>query len=154
MFGPGEEAALRAWADGLGERDTYTLVGLPEEGVAGQPTKEQMRGAEVLWVDLDPRAGEEVTKERERMLALLTTARPTTLPPPSLIVDSGRGLWAFWRLAAPLHDAGLVERLKGMRSGAVEHLKSFLSRSVDRARMAAPVACACSRRTRRSSWRR
>jgi len=111
VFGPGEEAALRAFAEGLSERDTYTLVGLPEEGVTGQPTKEQMRGAAVLWVDLDPRAGEDVTKERERMLALLTTARPTTLPPPSLIVDSGRGLWAFWRLAAPLHDAALVERL-------------------------------------------
>jgi hypothetical protein len=110
-FGPDREEALRGWVAALGERDTYALVGIPEDGVTGQPKKEQMRGSEVLWVDLDPRAGEDVTKERERMLALLTTARPAKLPPPSLIVDSGRGLWAFWRLAAPLHDAGLVERL-------------------------------------------
>jgi hypothetical protein len=110
-FGPHQEDDLRAFVARHAGRDTYLLIGLPAEGVAGQPKKTQMCGAEVLWVDLDPRAGEDLSRERERMLALLTTARPAALPPPSVIVDSGRGFWAFWRLAEPLHDTALAERL-------------------------------------------
>jgi len=51
-----------------------------------------------LHVDIDPRAGKLLEEERERDLRLLTDYDP----PPTFVIDSGRGLQGFWRLAEPL----------------------------------------------------
>ena len=90
------------------QQDIYFLLGIPDGEVSGQPKKEQMRGSACLWVDLDPRAGEELEPERQRIRALLHDNKDA--PPPSVIVDSGRGFWAFWRLKEPCNDPVLVER--------------------------------------------
>jgi hypothetical protein len=105
-----DDAAVRDFVQATAGRDTYALLGIPNEGVTGQPDKAAMRGAAVLWVDLDPRAGEDLEEGRARLHALANGRRPPGAPPPSLVVDSGRGLWMFWRLATPCTNPALVER--------------------------------------------
>lgn len=104
-----DDAAVRAFVEDTAGRDVYALLGIAADGVTGQPEKSQMLGSRLLWVDLDPRAGEPLAAERERIEASLRRP-PSGAPPPSLVVDSGRGLWAFWLLAEPCMDTALVER--------------------------------------------
>lgn len=98
---------LRQFVQQWGSRqDVYFLPGIAKEGQQGQPPKEAMKGAAWLWADLDPRAGEDEDEERQRILALL---RDPTVPKPTLIIDSGRGYWGFWRLREPCLDPDVVE---------------------------------------------
>ena len=54
-----------------------------------------------IHVDLDPEDGEDIDKERARLLAAIQD-KSNGLPEPSCIVYSGGGYWAFWRLEEPL----------------------------------------------------
>lgn len=92
-----------------GISDIYVLVGLPEGSPTTTPTKEKMRGSEWLWCDVDPRPREDLDGERERIRLLLTEGLPANVPPPTLVVDSGRGMWALWQLDEPCLDPERVE---------------------------------------------
>lgn len=106
---PNQTGNVAQFVQQFGERqNVYFLLGIPDGQLAGQPKKERMRGAAWLWVDLDPRSGEDLEAERARILALLR--QPPNAPPPSAILDSGRGYWGLWRLAEPCTDPALVER--------------------------------------------
>jgi putative DNA primase/helicase len=71
-----------------------------------KPSKDDMRGARFVHVDLDaPKDGSHF--DRPGLLQRLSD-----LPePPSFIIDSGGGLQAFWRLATPTLDLPAIERL-------------------------------------------
>ncbi|RXH06550.1 hypothetical protein EAV90_01600 [Bradyrhizobium vignae] len=67
-----------------------------------------------LHVDVDPRAGEHLDEERQRIKALFATL-PQNLPVPTALVFSGGGYQAFWRLQVPIPingDAGAYEEAK------------------------------------------
>lgn len=69
--------------------------------------------AEVPWlhVDVDPRVGEDIASERERIL----TALRAYTPPPTVIVFSGGGYQAYWKLEEPIEinrDLALAEEAK------------------------------------------
>src|SRR5713226_8124902 len=66
---------------------------------SARTTKDDMQESVWLWADLDPRDGEELEAERAIMLAMLNEG--IFVPPPTMIIDSGRGLWGFWKLKAP-----------------------------------------------------
>jgi hypothetical protein len=66
-----------------------------------QTRKDDMRESVFLWADLDPRIGQPLDAERAAMLAMLTDDLPLEVPPPTFIVDSGRGFWGYWRLETP-----------------------------------------------------
>lgn len=84
-----------------GERNVYFLPAWPAGMLRKKPAKGDIAHTNYLWVDLDPRAGEELTEERQRILSLLLEP-PSAIPgPPTFVVDSGRGYWGFWRLADP-----------------------------------------------------
>jgi hypothetical protein len=57
--------------------------------------------AQHLWVDLDPRKDEPLEAERDAMLARLTINLPDGMPKPNRVIDSGRGLWGYWKLGKP-----------------------------------------------------
>lgn len=92
-----------------GKQNLYFLLGMPQGKPTTQPKKEAMLGSWHLWVDLDPRARENLNEERRRMLALLTDRLPKGVPAPTCIIDSGRGYWGLWRLDAPCLNPALVE---------------------------------------------
>lgn len=65
-------------------------------------SKSDVLAMDFLWVDVDPRAGEDFEAERERILALVTARLPAGIPQPTVIVDSGGGFNVLWRLVEPL----------------------------------------------------
>ncbi|MEM1173299.1 MAG: hypothetical protein AAGI27_00680 [Pseudomonadota bacterium] len=80
----------------------YFLPATPHGVLGKKPSKSDIASTRWLWVDLDPRVDEDLAGERERLLGLLTHNLPNSVPgPPTLIVDSGRGFWGYWRLKEP-----------------------------------------------------
>ena len=59
-------------------------------------------------VDLDPRAGEDLAQEQERLLSLLRNP-PEGVPLPTGIIFTGGGYQALWALAEPLPINGSLE---------------------------------------------
>lgn len=88
-----------AWiAQHNGKRNLYYTVGTVAQPTSKKPTKADIATLEYLWVDVDPFAGEDLQAERARILAMLREAKPE----PSVIVDSGGGFQALWKLSEPL----------------------------------------------------
>lgn len=100
----------------------FTPNGCRKQSVKKKPSKTDIAGLYWLHVDLDPRAGEDRATERERIFKLLQDPTHLGIPKPSVIVDSGNGGQAFWRLRVPeildgtdeaADDAGLWNRRLG-----------------------------------------
>lgn len=104
VFAPGADGSAAEWAMAQNRTlNTYVSIAALRAGWKGdKATKADVASVGWLWVDLDPRAGEGLEAERERLLGLLTTDLPAAVPPPSVIIDSGRGFWGLWRLAQPV----------------------------------------------------
>ena len=113
VFKPDSDGGAAGWAVAQNRTlNTYVSIAALRAGWKGDKAKkEDVASVGWLWVDLDPRAGEDLDLERARLLGLLTTDLPKGVPPPSVIIDSGRGFWGLWRLAQPVvmppaNDAG------------------------------------------------
>lgn len=94
-FRAGDQAAMREWIElGQGKDNLYFTINPVMSSVNSKPKKTDIRGMSALHVDVDPRAGEDLTKERERALRLLQEYSPK----PTVIIDSGGGYQGFWLL--------------------------------------------------------
>jgi len=104
VFRPDADSGAAGWAVAQNRTlNTYVSIAALRAGWKGDKAKkEDVASVGWLWVDLDPRAGEALDLERARLLGLLTTDLPKGVPPPSVIIDSGRGFWGLWRLAQPV----------------------------------------------------
>ena len=101
-FKPSEAEAAAAWIEGhQGKRGIYYHINLVRSRLTKKASKEQIAGFRAFHIDVDPRAGEELASEQERIYKLLTTPRDG-VPSPSLIVSSGGGYQAVWLLGEPL----------------------------------------------------
>lgn len=78
--------------------------------LSNKAAKSDIAAVEFLHVDIDPRAGEDPEEERTRILKRLTSDLPEGVPGPSLVVDSGGGFNAYWRLAESLEICGDLEK--------------------------------------------
>lgn len=86
--------------------DIYFAPAHVRDGFVGKPKKSDCLGSHWAWVDIDPPKGmtdlEELAEWQARTLA--ETAH-SDLPRAQVIVDSGRGLWLYWRLPRQLPTA-------------------------------------------------
>jgi hypothetical protein len=92
--------------------------------VAKKAEKTDIAALDFLHVDVDPRSGEDFDEERARILGLLTTHRPDGIPAPTVIINSGGGYQALWRLAQPIPingDVALAEEAERWNR-ALEHM--------------------------------
>lgn len=88
------------------KRDVYFLLGEPKHHLSKKPRKDDMAGSRRLWVDLDPPPSVwDKKSEGEKAPGALNAWRAETLatleafnPPPSFVIDSGRGYWGLWQL--------------------------------------------------------
>jgi hypothetical protein len=78
-----------------------------------RPTRENLAQMICLHADVDPRAGEDVSSEQDRILKMLTAPKPKDLPEPTAIIFTGGGYQVLWRLAEPvdIKDAAHAEDL-------------------------------------------
>ncbi len=102
------EASYSQMADWIerhqGKANIYFTPNIVEETFAGRkkPRKLNIAGALGLHVDIDPRPGFDVTEEQERILKSLQSYHL----PPSVIIFSGGGYQALWRLREPFLTKG------------------------------------------------
>lgn len=99
-FGENSIAELESFLQQHAGGNIYYSVAEPLGPVSKKTEKTDLRAVHWLHVDLDPRVGEDITAERTRILATLRD--PKGLPPPTVIVDSGGGYQAFWKLDQPI----------------------------------------------------
>jgi hypothetical protein len=110
-FSEESAAACEEWIDKVnGVLNIYFSVNQPERGNYGKKlTKEQITEAHFLHVDVDPEKGKELDLQKRQIFDRLTTHRPDNVPRPSVIIDSGGGYQAFWKLETP-QPAGTKEQ--------------------------------------------
>jgi len=92
-YQPGGEEAVWSWATEWNAKGhgIYYHVGRTRPGFIGKATKKDIEAVVALHADLDPRVGEPLAEERARIGELLTSP-PAGIPPPAVVVDSGRGM--------------------------------------------------------------
>jgi AAA domain-containing protein len=117
-----------AWATNVNAAGYGIYFGINplKEPVGRKAKKEHVLEARWLWADCDPPdglGGTELEAWRDAKLAELQIGK-VDVPPPTLIVDSGRGLWGFWRLRTPEPVDGL-----GPQTDRVESFARGLARA-------------------------
>lgn len=98
------DAAVLRWLDQHKDHNLYYTANLakPEVKDSTRPTRDDLAALVCLHADIDPRVGENVAEEQKRILALLSEPRPRDLPPPTVVVFTGGGYQALWRLRNPV----------------------------------------------------
>lgn len=98
-----------------GERNLYftinETIGQPRQN----PRLEDLYSLVTLHVDLDPREGFDVDEERGRILRLFSSGLPKGIPKPSVVVFSGGGYQAYWRLTKPEIIDGDKEKAEDLK---------------------------------------
>lgn len=92
-----------------GERNIYFHVNSVKEPIFKKAQREDIKSVDWLHVDIDPRPGEELEHEHERARRLVENP-PANVPPPTVIIFSGGGYQAFWKLTDPILIDGDLEK--------------------------------------------
>lgn len=115
-FGPSTEDALIDWLETHnGFRNLYFHTNEVRYAVTKKAERTDIKAVHYLHVDMDVQPGEDLVEGRARCLRLLTKERPKEVPEPTIIVSSGGGMQAFWKLAQPIAingEMGLAEDAK------------------------------------------
>lgn len=94
-----DPAEVKKWLSKFnGERNIYFHVNQCNREMTSKANKEDIKSAEWLHVDIDPAEGQDLKEERERALSMLTDKVPKGIPDPTVIIFSGGGYQAFWKL--------------------------------------------------------
>jgi hypothetical protein len=91
-------------------RNVYWQVNPPLRDLTKKAGREDIKSVNLFHVDIDPRAGEDLEAERVRCLALFNERLPPSVPPPTVVVFSGGGYQAFWKLETPILIDGDLSR--------------------------------------------
>jgi hypothetical protein len=103
-FEHAEEAA--AWAIEKNKTwNCYFSANPVTRAVDKKATRTDIRCVWTLHIDVDPRAGEDLASEQVRIRDLLSNP-PEGIPKPTVIIFSGGGLQALWRLKNPIEISG------------------------------------------------
>jgi Mesyanzhinovviridae DNA primase len=119
-FYPKDSGAASDWLnDRIGQVNLYFHTNPVLGSVDKKAERTDIASVNYLHVDLDPAPtpqgadpGEWLRLERSRCLRLLVANRPASIPEPTVIVDSGGGYQAFWKLREPIPvngELGLAE---------------------------------------------
>jgi len=92
-----------------GKRNMYFTVNSAIGDIKSHQKISQIQSLDCFHVDIDPKKGADINEERSRALGLLTKNRPKGVPEPSVIIFSGGGYQAFWRLKIPIQIGGNSE---------------------------------------------
>ncbi|RPJ39973.1 MAG: hypothetical protein EHM35_00885, partial [Planctomycetaceae bacterium] len=104
-FATSAAEAASAWLADRADCNLYFAVNPSREPADRKAEKTDIAAMDYLHVDLDPRAGEPIEAEQQRILGVFRAFKPL----PSCLIFSGGGYQAFWKLTAPLALPGSVE---------------------------------------------
>lgn len=113
-----------------GKWNLYFNVNPVKVQVSTKANKEQIHSLAWLHVDCDPEKGKDVQEERERILKMLSEFKPK----PTVILDSGGGYQAFWKLKEPvlIRDLSHAQELEGYNKELEKIFNSDHTHNVDR----------------------
>lgn len=98
-FERSEADAIREFIDRLqGKKNLFYSVNPVRRRISRKAKKEDIEALNWLHVDIDPEDGEDLITERARIREVLKTFQIS----PNVIIDSGGGYQAFWRLKEPI----------------------------------------------------
>ena len=100
----------------------------PDVNPLKKPRKADIGRMLFVHVDLDPPDDETPDSFKARAAAQLKSFTP----PPSMIVDSGNGLQAFWRLKEPVEVNGRVQELEGVNIALAAALHGDRCHNIER----------------------
>lgn len=111
VFQPNEAKKVISWLDSFtsGDWNFYFHVNKVQGDIQRKAEKGQILSSEWLYVDVDSREGFDLSDELERILGLVTTKLPKGIPEPTVIIFSGGGYQAFWKLKDPFPINGNEE---------------------------------------------
>lgn len=110
-FGPETRAECLAWIRlHNGTRNLYWHVNPVLKPINKKAEREDIKMVCLLHVDVDPGAGQDLKEEQDKILQMFTTKLPRGVPEPSIVIFSGGGFQAFWRLEQPLEVNGDLAR--------------------------------------------
>ena len=106
---PAEAKAATDWAADRNKEgmNVYFTVNPVKTRISGKPSKRDIAAAEYTHVDIDPSVTEGYEVGRRLLLENMVPELKGFEPSPALIVDSGNGLGAFWRI-----DGGSIEQVE------------------------------------------
>ena len=105
-FGPNTASDALAWLEARsGRMNLYYMVNPAMRPLSKKATKEDVLEAVAIWVDIDPKKGEDPAAARADAIARLMNYRV----PPSIVIDSGGGVQAIWLLDEAFPIDGKVE---------------------------------------------
>lgn len=106
-FYPASVAEMRSWIESHnGVRNLYFHINPVRYAMSKKAERTDIESVNFFHVDLDAEAGADLDSERTRLLLSLTSNRPKKVPEPSIIVSSGGGIQAFWKLQEPIAIQG------------------------------------------------
>ena len=107
---PDEEEGVSTWINRFnGERNLYFHVNPCMTAMSRKASRADIASLNWLHVDVDPRAGEDLRTEQDRARSILTDKLPEGVPEPTVVIFSGGGYQAFWKLQDPLPIKGQEE---------------------------------------------
>jgi len=81
-----------------GSRNIYFMVNMPTDDAPDNKLKKKhVARIRAVWLDADPIKGKDFNEERERLLLFAKDLMKSDRPP-TVIIDSGSGIQAFWYL--------------------------------------------------------
>lgn len=117
-FDPKDEKGVKEWLLRFGgDHNLYFVVGQTINPMNKRPRRDDVKSIRWLHVDVDPdpipdkdtNKQEWLESEQKRILNLLRNP-PGNLPDPTIIVFSGGGYQAYWKLKVPLAIHGILDR--------------------------------------------
>lgn len=118
-----DAADAAAWAQkrNAAGKNLYFHVNTVNGNLSNKAAKTEIARVDFLHLDLDPRVGEDFASERQRILERLNGSLVADgIPPPTLVIDSGGGFAAYWRLAEPVQVDGDAEKIAAIERYNVE----------------------------------
>ncbi len=112
-----KERDARAFVDKWnGKRNIYFAVNPPTGEMLKKASAADIKEVRYLHVDVDPRAGEDLIAEQERIAGLA----PDDVPTPTFTVFSGGGYQHFWRLKEPIPINGDLKKAEDAKLYNIE----------------------------------
>lgn len=110
-FYPDDEKALDTWLNKYnGSWNVYFHVNSVLHELNKKASREDIKTVDWLHVDIDPETEQNIFKEQERCLNLLTSDLPKGVPTPTVIIFSGGGYQGFWKLEEPIEIDGNLDK--------------------------------------------
>ncbi len=106
-FSPDTQDQMKQWVvtQNADHHNIYYSVGIPRRELNRKASREDIESVLWLHVDIDPPGGRDIEISRQQALSMLEHGKDG-IPAPTVVVNSGGGVQALWRLNEHIHIGG------------------------------------------------